>query len=42
MGSPKSRMLFGERRSNGMNELFVLARKRMIWSLRRRNEGRRR
>ena len=34
--SPKSRRLFGERRSSGVSELFVPARKRAIPSLRRR------
>ena len=32
-GPQKAVWLFGERRSNGMSELFVLARKRAIWSL---------
>ena len=35
-GPRKVARLFGERRSSGMSELFVLTRKRTIWSLRRR------
>nr|DAJ59359.1 MAG TPA: hypothetical protein [Caudoviricetes sp.] len=32
-GPRKASMLFGERTNTGMNELFALARKRMIWRL---------